>query len=129
MTNQRAGIDVADNRHANSGQKGVRRGIAAPVARDRRKLAHNKSFDEGSARFVIFRTCSVVANLRVCQDDNLSGIAWISEYFLIAGEGCVEYNLAGPLGGRTKAPALEDGPVFQGEDCRVQFRLFLPGSG
>jgi hypothetical protein len=53
----------------------------------------------------------------------------VGEDFLIPGEGGVEDNFAASLGGRTKAPALEDAPVFQGEYGSGQFRLFLPGRG
>ena len=41
----------------------------------------------------------------------------------------IEDNFAGTFGGRTKTPALEDGSVFQGQDCRIQSGLFLRGVG
>jgi hypothetical protein len=67
--------------------------------------------------------------LGIGEDNDLPGIGRVGENFLISGEGGIENHLSGPLGGRTKAAALEDASVFQGEDCRVQVRLFLPGSG
>jgi hypothetical protein len=55
----------------------------------------------------------------VGEDHDLAGIARIGENLLIAGEGGVENKFTRALGGRTKAPALEDASVFQGEDCIV----------
>jgi hypothetical protein len=65
--------------------------------------------------------------LGVGQNDNLAGIGRVGEDFLVSGESGIEDNFPAPLCGRTKTPALEDVPVFQGEDCSVQLRLFLPG--
>jgi hypothetical protein len=55
--------------------------------------------------------------LGVGQDYDLAGIGGVGEDFLVPGEGGVEDNFAASLGGRTKTPALEDAPVFQGEYC------------
>ncbi len=103
--------------------------VGAPVAGDGGELAHDEAFDVGPRGFVIVAAGAVVADLRVGEDDDLAGIGGVGEDFLVAGERGIEDDLAGALGGRTKAPALEDGAVFQGEDCRVQFRLFLRGVG
>ena len=84
-----------------------------------------EAFGAGAVGFVIAFCGSVVADSGVGEDHDLAGIGRIGENFPIAGEGGVENNLTRPLGGRTKAPALEDASVFQGEDCRVQFRLVL----
>ena len=130
MAHQRARVEIGDHRDAGCWpRKRVGLLVGAPVAGDGGKLAHHQAFDVGARRFVIVAAGSVVADLRVGEDDDLAGIGRIGEYFLIAGEGGIEDDFAGPLGGRTKTPALEDGAVFQGEDCRVQFRLFLRGSG
>jgi hypothetical protein len=50
----------------------------------------------------------------------LTGIGRVSEDLLIAGESGIENDFAGALYGRTKTLALEDGAVFQGEDCGVR---------
>ena len=72
---------------------------------------------------------SVIADLRIGQDDDLAGVGGEGEDFLIPGESGVEDNFARSLGGRTKTPAFEDAAVFQGEYCCGQFRLFLRGRG
>ena len=130
VADQGAGVEVVDDGDA---------GAAEEVRRLRRRerqllaMAENSRTTRpsmyGRGGFVILGAGAVVADLGVGEDDDLAGIGGVGEDFLIAGEGGIEDDFAGPLGGRTKTPALEDRSVFQGEDCRVQFRLFLPGSG
>ena len=129
MADQGARVQVGDHRDAGLLEEAVGLVVGAPVAGDGGKLAHHQAFDIRPDRFVVFRAGAVVADLRIGEDHDLAGIGGVGEYFLVSGERGVEDDLAGPLGGRTKTPALEDRAVFQGEDCRVQFRLFLPGSG
>ena len=130
VADQRARVEIADD-----GDAGVGRGRRRPRRRERQLLAMGENSRTtrpsmyGPRGFVVVGAGAVVADLRIGEDDDLAGIGRIGEDFLIAGEGGIEDDFAGPLGGRTKTPALEDGAVFQGEDCRVQFRLFLPGSG
>src|SRR5262249_11013748 len=126
---QSACIEIADDGDVVFGQESIGFFIAAPVAGQRRELAHYEPFDIRFRRFVIVTAGAVIPDLRICQNDNLAGIRRIGEYFLVAGEGRVENDLAGPLCRRTKTPAFEDRPVFQGEDCSWQFTWFLPGSG
>src|SRR5215471_11623551 len=78
-------------------------------------------------RFVVRLACAVVADLRVGENYDLPGIRGIGENLLISGNGSVENDFAGAFGGRTKAPALEDRSVFQGQDCRIQ--QIPPGGG
>ena len=90
------------------------------------KLAHHQPLDVRPRGFVVLAAGAVVADLRIGEDDDLPGIGRIGEHFLVAGERGIEDHFAGPLGGRTKTPALEDRAVFQGQDCRIQCRFFLP---
>jgi hypothetical protein len=53
----------------------------------------------------------------------------IGEDLLVAGERGVEDHLPRAFGGGTETAALEDRTVFQGENCGIQVRLFLRGSG
>src|SRR6185437_10945627 len=77
--------------------------------------------------FVIGRSRAVIANLRVSENDDLTGVRGICEDFLVSGDGGIEDYFAGAFGGRTKTPALEDGSVLQSQDCRIQ--QFPPGVG
>src|ERR1019366_3263071 len=79
------------------------------------------------AGFVVVPVGPVISDLRVREDHDLAGIGRVRENFLISGERGIEYHFSGPFGGRAKAPAFEERAVFQGQECRVQFRLFLLG--
>ena len=94
--------------------------VGAPVAGDVRELADDEAFDMGPGGFVIGDAGAVIADLRVGENDDLPGIGGIGEDFLISGDRGIEDDFAGPFGGRTKTPALEDGAVFQSQDCRIQ---------
>ena len=75
----------------------------------------------GRADFLVVRIRAVVADLRIRENDDLAGVGRIGEDLLVAGDGGVEDNFAQAIFWRTKALALEDRPVLQGEDCRIQF--------
>ena len=128
MADERAGIEIGDDGNAGLRKKCARFFVRAPVAGDAGELADDQAFDIRLRRFVIGGAGSVVADLRVGENDDLAGIGRIGEDFLIAGDGGIEDDFAGAFGGRTKTPALEDGSVFQGEDCRIQ-QQFLLGVG
>ena len=67
-------------------------------------------------RFVIGRGGTVIADLRIGENNDLPGVGRIRKDLLISGYRGIEDYFAGTFGGRTKTPALEDCPVFQGED-------------
>jgi hypothetical protein len=58
--------------------------------------------------------------LGVSEDYDLSGVGGVSENLLVAGDGGIENDFAGPFRKRTKCPAFEDCTVFQGEDGWIQ---------
>ena len=74
MPNQRARIDVADDRDLAAREKRIGLLIRAPVAGAGRKFAYHQAFDVGFDGLIVFRTGPVVADLRVGEDDNLAGI-------------------------------------------------------
>ena len=129
VADQGAGVEIADDGDAGAGEEAIGGGIAAPIAGDGRKLADYETFNVRTVGFVVVGAGSVVADLGIGEDDDLAGIGGVGEDFLIPGESGIEDDFAASLGGRTKAPALEDVPVLQGEYCSGQFRLFLPGRG
>ena len=129
MPHQRARVDSCNHRDAGRRQKVLRRLIRAPVARKRRELAHHQTFDEWPSRFIVGLIGAVVADLRVGENHDLSGIRRIGEDFLVAGDGGIENDFTCPLDGRTITPALEDGAVFQGEDCGIRQDEVPPDGG
>ena len=129
MADEGAGVEIGGHGNAGIGEKAVGGFAGAPVAGEGGELADDEALDVRAAGLVVLVVGAVVPDLRVREDDDLAGIGWVGEDFLVAGEGGIEDDLSGPFDRRTKAPALEDRPVFQGEDCRVQVRLFLQGCG
>src|SRR2546428_7718553 len=99
----------------------------APVAGQRRDLSNYETFNERLAGLAIVLVGAVISDLRVCENDDLTGIGWVSEDFLVTGNGGIENYFTVAFRGRTKASALEDCPVFQGEHCCIQYRLLGGG--
>ena len=103
------------------GQEALRGLIRAPVARQRRKLAHRQSFYIRPRRLGVVLIRAVVADLRIRQHHDLPGIGRVGEDFLVSGDRGIEDHFARAFDGRTKTLSLEDRAVFQGEDCWVQW--------
>src|ERR1700722_18965347 len=116
MADQRARIQIRNHRDAVPAQKLAGLFARAPITGNARKLTHHQALDIGPRRFIVGGVGAVIPDLRVGQNDDLAGVGWIREDFLIAGNGSNENKFAGSLGGRTKPPALEDRTVFQGQD-------------
>src|ERR1700690_1619169 len=123
MTHQRAGVDFRRYGDAVLTEKMLSALFRAPVACDRGKLTDHQTFDERTDGFLVGLVRSVVTDLRIRQDHDLTGVGGVGEYLLIACDGGVEHHLAQAVFVRTKAPSLEDRPVFQGEQCLIQVRL------
>ena len=51
--------------------------------------------------------------MRVGEADNLSGVAWIRENFLISGEAGVENSFPAPSGYSARGASNENTPVFK----------------
>ena len=68
---------------------------------------------------VVFNT-AITGYQEVFTDPSYSGQIVVLTNPQIGNYGANENDFAGPLDGRTKTLALEDGAVFQGEDCRIQ---------
>src|ERR1700693_211758 len=94
-----------------------------PVAGNGGEFADHQAFDVRARCLLICLVGTVVADLGIREDDNLTGIRGISEDFLIAGDGGVEDHLSESVFLRTKALALEDRSVFQGENSLIQSGL------
>ncbi len=123
MADQRAGIDFGRYRHAVVREKLLGVLFRTPVAGDGGELAYHQAFDVGARRLLVILVRAVVADLGIREHDDLAGIGGIGEDFLIAGDGGVEDHLAKSVFLRTKALALEDRSVFQGENCLIQSGL------
>ena len=94
--------------------------IGAPIAGNGRHLTNDETFDVRTTCFGINLGGAVVADLRIGQDNNLAAVGRVGEDLLVSGDGCVKDHFTGALNGRTKASALEDGSIFQDQDCLLQ---------
>jgi hypothetical protein len=54
-----------------------------------------------------------ISDVRVGEANNLSGVAWIGENFLISGEAGIENSFSAPAGFRTGGTSNKNSPVFQ----------------
>lgn len=59
-----------------------------------------------------------VSDVRIRQADDLPGITWICENFLIPGKAGIENDFAAAARDRPRSSPVKYAPVFQREDCR-----------
>ena len=53
--------------------------------------------------------------MRISQTDDLAGVAWVGENFLIAGEAGIENDFAAAARDGARGAAVKYAPVFQSE--------------
>ena len=90
--------------------------LRAPVRADLRELANDQPLDPWTRGLVVVVVGSVVADLWVGQDNNLSGVGGISKNFLIAGDGSIKNYFPVTFAFGSVAFASEDSAVFQRKD-------------
>jgi hypothetical protein len=78
-----------------------------------RELAHDQTLDIGLGRLVVRLVRSVIADLGIGENDDLTGIGRIGGDFLISGKGSIKNDLALAFAGVPIAVATEDAPVFE----------------
>lgn len=65
--------------------------------------------------FLVVEIRSHVSNVRISEANDLPGIAWISENFLVTGEAGVENNFAATARDGAGRAAVKYAPVFESE--------------
>ena len=55
--------------------------------------------------------------MRICETDDLPGIAWVCENFLITGEAGIENDFAAAARDRARRPAIKYAPVLERQSC------------
>jgi len=126
VADQRAGIEVRDYRDAGLAEKGVGLHVGAPVADDGRELADHHAFDVGAGGFAIL---DVGAQLPICGFDDLAGVGGSVKTSWYPVRAVLKTTSPERSAGAPKRLPSNTRAVFQGEDCRVQVRLFLQGCG
>jgi hypothetical protein len=87
-----------------------------PVRSNLGKIADNQRFDVGLVP-LHHRDSRRLSDVRISQTNNLPGVTWISENFLIAGEAGIENNFAAAARDRASRAAIKYAPVLQRENC------------
>jgi hypothetical protein len=68
-------------------------------------------------RFLVIEVRANISNVRISQADNLPGVAWVGENFLVAREAGIKNDFAAPARDRAGRAAIKYAPVFQREGC------------
>jgi hypothetical protein len=93
------------------------RGFRGPPTRSQgREFAHYERFDVRTGGFLVVGIGSDVADVRIGERNDLAGIAWIGEYFLIAGEAGVENDFAAAARSCAGRAAVKYASVFEREN-------------
>ncbi len=93
------------------------RAVGAPVAGQRRRLAHDEAGHARRLRLGVAGRHAVVADVRRRHRDDLAGVGRIGQHFLIAGHARVEHDLAARFAGRAGGDAAIPGAIFESQSC------------
>ena len=115
VANESAGIDIPDDRDFVAIQIELGGFGGAPVRGDLRELAHNERFDVGTRRFFVVQIRADIADVRIGEADDLTGVAGIGENFLITGEAGIENDFTAAARNRASSASIKDAPVFECE--------------
>ena len=74
--------------------------------------------------FLVVHIDAHVSDVRIREADDLPGVAWIGEYFLIAGKAGVKNDFAATAGLSARRAAVKDSSVLERE-CRATFGRLL----
>src|SRR5262249_28678919 len=116
MANKRARVYIGKHRNLELLEIFFGHLLRAPVGADLRELAHDQALNVGARGFVVFGVGAVVADLRIGQNDDLSGVGGVGENFLIAGNGSIKNDFAVAFAFGAVAFASEDAAVFERKD-------------
>ena len=95
----------------------------APVRRNLRKFAHDERFNIRPRGFLVVKIGTDVSDVRIRQADDLPGVTWVGENFLVSGEAGIENDFAAAARDRAGRTAVKYAPVFQRENGRSVLNL------
>jgi len=84
-----------------------------------RQASHDEATRPHAARLDIFRIGAGIADMRIGQGDNLSGIGRVGENFLIAGHGGVEHHFTDSRASRSRSNTFKHRAPSEREHCSV----------
>jgi hypothetical protein len=94
VPHQRSGVDIPKNGDVVTRQISLGRFSGTPIRSHNGKFAHHQRFNVGSLGFLVVQIRPDVADVRICQADDLPGVAGIGEYFLVSGETRIKNDFA-----------------------------------
>ena len=106
VAGEAAGVDARDRRDPVPGEERVERLGGPPVAVAAGEVADDHALTERRRRLVVVGVGAVVADVRVGERDDLSGVARVGDDLLVARQRGVEHDLAGPGGEHVGADRL-----------------------
>ena len=115
VANERARVNVSDDRDAVALEICLRGFAGAPVGRKLRKFADDQRFDVGLAGFLVVEIGADVADVGIREADDLPGIAGIGEYFLVTGEAGIENDFAATTGASARRATVKYSSVLERE--------------
>ncbi len=115
MANERARVNVSNDRNAVTLEICLRGFAGAPVGRKLGKFADDQPFDVGLAGFLVIEIGADVADVGIGEANDLPGIAGIGEYFLIAGEAGIENDFAAAAGASARRTTVKYSSVLERE--------------
>jgi len=114
---ERARVDVGDRDDVVADEIVVKRTVGAPVAGERRGLAHDEARDVRHLRLGVAGRDAVIANLRRGHRHDLSRVRRIGEHFLVAGHARVEHDFTARFTVGACRDAAVPGAVFECKNC------------
>jgi len=111
-------INFSNRRNATAAQKLGKRQFVTPVTFHQRQIANDQSSGKNLAAFEILAVGSGIADMRVCQGDDLAGIGRISKNFLIARHGSIEHHFTNGAAFGAYRNAVKKGAVLESQQCR-----------
>jgi hypothetical protein len=118
VPHQRARIDIPNRRNFVAIQIQLRGFRRAPVRRNLRELANDQRFNVRARRFFVIEICANISNVRISEANDLPGVAWVGENFLVSGEAGVKNDFSAAARNRAGRAAVKYAPVFERENRR-----------
>jgi len=117
VANQRARINIPDNRNFVAIQIELRGFGGTPVRSNLRELANDQRFDIRPSGLLIIEIRADITDVGIRQANDLARIAWIRENFLVTGEAGIENDFTAAARDRAGRTAVKYAPVFERENC------------
>jgi hypothetical protein len=115
VPDQRAGINIPNRGNSVAVQIKLGGFGRAPVRRELRKFTNDEGLDVRTRGFFVIEVGADVPDVRIGEADDLPGITWIGENFLVTGETGVENDFPTAARDGAGGAAVKYAPVFESE--------------